>query len=47
MSVLLGLSMVYFFVRDVWQFSEIGQSKKYEVKGHPVAPFYEEKMSFF
>ena len=32
---------------QMWQFSEIGQGKKYEVKGHPVAPFYEEKMSFF
>ena len=32
---------------QMWQFSEIGQGKKYEVKGHPVAPFYEEKMPFF
>ena len=31
----------------VWQFSEIGQGKKYEVKEHPVTPFYEEKMPFF
>ena len=32
---------------QMWQYSEIGQGKKYEVKGHPVAPFYEEKMPFF
>ena len=31
----------------VWQFSEIGQCNKYEVKGYPVAPFCEEKMPFF
>ena len=31
----------------MWQFSEIGQGKKYEVKEHPVTPFYEEKMPFF
>ena len=31
----------------MWQFSEIGQGKNYEVKGHPVAPVCEEKMAFF
>ena len=31
----------------MWQLSEIGQGRKYEVKGHPVAPVYEEKMPFF
>ena len=30
----------------MWQFSEIGQDTKYEIKGHPVAPVYEEKMTF-
>ena len=30
----------------MWQFSEIGQGRKYEVKGHPVAPVYEEKCHF-
>ena len=31
----------------VWQFSEIGQARKYEEKKHAVAPVYEEKNSFF
>ena len=30
----------------MWQFSEIGQDTTYEIKGHPVAPVYEEKMTF-
>ena len=24
----------------VWQFSETGQGRKHEVKGHPIAPVY-------
>ena len=31
----------------MWKFCEIGQCRKWEVKGHPVAPVYEEKMPFF
>ena len=31
----------------VWQFSKIRQGRNYEVKGHPVAPVYEQKMPFF
>ena len=30
----------------MWQFSEIGQGRKYEVKGHPVEAVHEEKMPF-
>ena len=30
----------------MWQFSEIRQDTKYEIKGHPAVPVYDEKMTF-
>ena len=32
---------------QVWQFSDIGQGRKYEDKGHPIASVYEQKIPFF
>ena len=30
----------------VWQFSDIGQGRKYEDKGHPIASVYEQRNHF-
>lgn len=31
----------------MWKFSKIRQGRNYEVKGHPIAPVYDQKMPFF